>query len=253
VGESLLRVEHIDVYYGDFHALWDVSLEVEEALVVSIIGANGAGKSTLLATIAGARPVDAGAVRLAGRDVRTLRADALARERALLTDRWVDPFTCSALDTVLTARYVFRDEVCAEATARRWLASLDCEALADRDVRRLSRGERQRVGIATALAQETPLVLLDEPTAHQDPRHQALVISELAALSGRAQVASLHDLNAAARFATHALMLWGDGRTLGGPTEDVLTPAVLSDLFGTPISRIETNGEAFFHVHRHAA
>jgi iron complex transport system ATP-binding protein len=219
----------------------------------AVLGPNGAGKSTLLATIAGARPVDAGAVRLGGRDVRTLPADALARERALLTDRWVDPFACSALDTVLTARYVFRDEVGAEATARRWLASLDCEALAERDVRRLSRGERQRVGIATALAQETPLVLLDEPTAHQDPRHQALVISELTALSGRAQVASLHDLNAAARFATHALMLWGDGRTLGGPAEDVLTPAVLSDLFGTPISRIETGGEAFFHVHRHAA
>jgi iron complex transport system ATP-binding protein len=73
----------------------------------------------------------------------------------------------------------------------------------------LSRGERQRVAIATALAQDTPLVLLDEPTAHQDPRHQAWVVSYLATLRARALVASLHDINAAARFATHALLLSG--------------------------------------------
>ncbi|HQR19990.1 MAG TPA: ABC transporter ATP-binding protein, partial [Burkholderiaceae bacterium] len=179
----------------------------------AVLGPNGAGKSTLLAAVAGARPVEAGTVRLAGRDVRTLAADALARERALLADRWVDAFASSAVDTVLTARYVFRDEADAGPDAHKWLARLDCAGLAERDVRRLSRGERQRVAIATALAQDTPLVLLDEPTAHQDPRHQALVISVLAAETDRAQVASLHDINAAARFATHALLLWGDGRT----------------------------------------
>ena len=77
------------------------------------------------------------------------------------------------LDTILTARFIFRDEDQGEAVARRWLERLDCALLAGRDVRLLSRGERQRVAIATALAQDTPLVLLDEPTAHQDPRHQA--------------------------------------------------------------------------------
>jgi iron complex transport system ATP-binding protein len=96
-------------------------------------------------------------------------------------------------------------------------------------------------------------VLLDEPTAHQDPRHQALVIRELAALPGRGLIASLHDLNAAVRFASHALLLWGDGRTLCGPAADVLTPSLLSDLFQTPITRVEAGGEAFFHVHRSAA
>ena len=219
----------------------------------AVLGPNGAGKSTLLAAVAGARPVDAGTVRLAGHDVRTMAADDLARERALLADRWTDPFASSALDTVLTARYVFRDEADAGSAALEWLARMDCAALADRDVRRLSRGERQRVAIATALAQDTPLLLLDEPTAHQDPRHQALVISELAALSERAQLASLHDINAAARFATHALLLWGDGRTMAGTADDVLTPAVLSDLFDTPITRVDTAGEVFFHVHRRAA
>jgi iron complex transport system ATP-binding protein len=218
-----------------------------------VLGPNGAGKSTLLATIAGARRADGGVVRVAGRDVAALAADALARERALLTDRWVDAFASSVLDTVLTARYVFCDEEEAQAAAMRWLERFDCEALAERDVRQLSRGERQRVALATALAQDTPLVLLDEPTAHQDPRHQALVIGELTALPGRAMVASLHDLNAAARFASHALLLWGDGRTFGGPAREVLTPALLSDLFDTPITCVEAGGETFFHVHRRAA
>jgi len=132
--------------------------------------------------------------------VQDLRADELARDRALLTDRWTDPFASSVLDTVLTARFVFRDEGHGEAVARGWLDRLDCAQLADRDVRRLSRGERQRVAIATALAQDTPLVLLDEPTAHQDPRHQAMVVRELAALRERGLVVTLHDLNAAARL-----------------------------------------------------
>lgn len=215
----------------------------------AVLGPNGAGKSTLLAAIAGARPHDGGEILLEGRAVGSLREDELARQRALLTDRWIDPFASSVLETVLTARFAFRDENGGAVAARRWLDRFDCGLLAVRDVRRLSRGERQRVAIVTALAQDTPLVLLDEPTAHQDPRHQALVIRELAALPGRGLVAVMHDLNAAARFATHVLLLWGDGRALAGPASDVMTPAILSDLFATPVSRIETDDEAFFHVH----
>jgi iron complex transport system ATP-binding protein len=230
-----------------------LSLSIASGERWALLGPNGAGKSTLLASIAGARAVDGGTVRFGGRDVSQLRADELARERALLADRWVDSFASTALDTVLTARHVFRDEADAAHIARSWLARFDCVALAERDVRRLSRGERQRVAIATALAQDTPLILLDEPTAHQDPRHQALVISELSALPERALLASLHDLNAAARFASHALLLWGNGRTLAGPAADVLTPEALSQLFETPITRVDAGREAFFHVHGNTA
>jgi iron complex transport system ATP-binding protein len=250
----------------DLLSLRDVTLRTAERVLVdslsvdialgerwAVLGPNGAGKSTLLAAMAGARTVDGGDIVLGGRAVRSLGADELARDRALLTDRWNDPFASTVLDTVLTARYVFRDERAGVSMARQWLQLLDCGALEDRDVRRLSRGERQRVAIATALAQDTRLVLLDEPTAHQDPRHQALVIREIARLPGRGLIASLHDLNAAVRFASHALLLWGDGRTQCGPAADVLTPSLLSDLFQTPITCVEADGEAFFHVHRSAA
>jgi iron complex transport system ATP-binding protein len=226
-----------------------LSLQVNAGERWAVLGPNGAGKSTLLAALAAARPVDGGAVRLDGNPIATLRADELARARALLTDRWVDPFASTVLETVLTARYVFGDEAGAVEAAQAWLDRLDCAALGARDIRRLSRGERQRVALATTLLQGTPLVLLDEPTAHQDPRHQALVMRELARLPERAVVASVHDLNAAARFATHALLLHGDGRTQAGIAAQVLTADALSALFTTPITAVEAGGERFFHVH----
>lgn len=245
----IIEMQDVSLRVAQRQLVASLSLTVQVGERWAVLGPNGAGKSTLLAAAAGARSLDQGEIRLAGRSVGALRADELARLRALLTDRWLDPFASTVLDTVLTARYVFRDEVAAIPIARDWLERLDCTALADRDVRRLSRGERQRVAIATALAQDTRLVLLDEPTAHQDPRHQAHVIAELRTLEDRALIASLHDLNAAVRFATHALLLWGDGRTLAGPAETVLTAAELSDLFATPISRVPAGEEELFHVH----
>ena len=248
--ECLLELRSVTLRAAHRTLVEALSMRVCSGQRWAVLGPNGAGKSTLLAAVAGARMVEGGEVLLRGRAVRAWPAHELARERALLADRWIDPFAHTVIDTVLTARYVFRDEDGAVGAARGWLRRLDCDALADRDVRRLSRGERQRVAIATALAQDTPLVLLDEPTAHQDPRHQALVVHELKDLIDRALVASLHDLNAAARFASHALLVWGDGRTRAGVAGDVLTPEALSDLFQTPIRRVEADGEAFFHVHR---
>lgn len=226
-----------------------LDLRIERGSRWAVLGPNGAGKSTLLATLAGARRADGGAVLLDGRPLEAWDVQALAARRALLPDGWLDPFAATVLDTVLTARFRLgaADERGA-AIAREWLARFDCGALAPRDVRSLSRGERQRVAIATALTQEAPLLLLDEPIAHQDPRHQALVIDALAHLAGHTLVASLHDLNAATRLATHALLLTGRGPWHAGRADEVLTAARLSELFGTPIDALAADGGRWFAV-----
>lgn len=214
-----------------------------------VLGPNGAGKSSLLAALAGVRCADAGQVWLAGSDIAPRDGLALAAERALMTDRWHDPFAASVLDTVLTARFRFGGaDAAAVQAARDELARLDCGGLAERDVRSLSRGERQRVALATALLQDAPLLLLDEPTAHQDPRHQALVVDRLAQLGGRTVVATLHDVNAAARLATHVLLLTGHGAWTAGTAQAVLTPARLSELFGTPFGMMLADGQPLFHL-----
>jgi iron complex transport system ATP-binding protein len=150
---------------------------------------------------------------------------------------------------VLTARFRFGGaSAAAVQAARDELARLDCGGLADRDVRSLSRGERQRVALATALLQDAPLLLLDEPTAHQDPRHQALVLERLAQLGGRTVMATLHDVNAAARLATHVLLLTGHGAWTAGTAQAVLTPARLSELFGTRFGVVLADGQRLFHL-----
>jgi iron complex transport system ATP-binding protein len=214
------------------HAL---SWEVHAGERWVVLGPNGAGKSTLLAAVAGVRRVDAGSVVYDGAPLAALDVAAQATRRALVTDRWHDPFSASVTQTVLTARYRFgENDAAAAAVAADALARLDCTHLAHEDVRVLSRGERQRVAIATALAQETPVVLLDEPIAHQDPRHQGLVLAALRAAPGRTIVASLHDVNAALRFATHALLLTGRGTWRAGPAGEQLTARRMSELFETP-------------------
>ena len=215
-----------------------------------VLGPNGAGKSTLLATLAGARRADGGTVLLDDSPLEQWDAQALAARRTLLPDGWLDPFAATVVDTVLTARYRLGEaDEHGSRVAEHWLSRFDCGGLLRRDVRSLSRGERQRVAIATTLSQDAPLLLLDEPIAHQDPRHQALVVDEFSRLGEHTLVASLHDLNAAVRLATHALLLDGRGGWTAGPATEVLDAQRLSALFDTPIDRLPmASGGGFFVV-----
>jgi iron complex transport system ATP-binding protein len=197
----------------------------------SIIGRNGAGKSTLLRTVAGLRAPDAGAVVLHGRPLSDWPLEALARERAYLAQSRSDAFAYSAMETVLSARHPYHAnrywEQAATTTRRRCeaLAAMEVDHLAARDVRTLSGGERQRVAIAALLAQDTPLLLLDEPANALDLAHQVRVMSLLRACAGakRKTIVMIgHDLNLAHSISTHALLLMRRRRLAAGPVDDAL-------------------------------
>jgi len=250
MSDPLLALGGVALRTADRTLVDGLDLQVRVGERWAILGPNGAGKSTLLAVLSGARPADAGQVVAAGRPISEQREDELARLRALVSDGWVDPFKSSVIETVMTARYAFGSSDDGDRMlALELLAALDCGDLALRDVRRLSRGERQRVAVATGFAQTTPVVLLDEPTAHQDPRHQAWVVEFLCSHPERALVATLHDVNAAVRFATHALLLSGRGGYRIGAASEVLHAELLSDLYQTPITAVEADGERHFRVH----
>ena len=232
---STLEIRDLCLRAGDRTLVQDLSIRLAAGERWVLVGPNGAGKSTLLGAIAGARHVHAGTILIDGRPVARCPVEELAARRALVNDHWVDPFSATVLETVLTARYRFGAEEGAQDVAMAALREMGCAHLAQRDVRGLSRGERQRVAIATALAQDTPVLLLDEPTSHQDPGHQAWVLAKLAARKRHTLIAALHDINAAARFATHALLLSGAGGWRAGPRREVLTAPALSALFDAHI------------------
>jgi iron complex transport system ATP-binding protein len=132
--------------------------------------------------------------------------------------------------------------------ARQALETTGTQALASRDVLTLSGGERQRVALAMLLAQEPRLLLLDEPSSHQDLQHQVKIFSVLRGLAeaGCALVAAVHDINLAARYATHALLLDGAGSADAGPIDTMLTPDRLSRVFRHPVRRLDDQGRAWF-------
>jgi iron complex transport system ATP-binding protein len=244
----------------------DLDWTIQAGECWSIIGRNGAGKSTLLRTLAGLRDADRGAVRLDGRLLPDWPLEALARERSYLAQSRTDAFAYSAIDTVLSARHPYHANRYWEGSddhqaALRSLAAMEVEHLAARDVRTLSGGERQRVAIAALLAQDTPLLLLDEPANALDLAHQVGVMGLLARLCRRERKTVVmvgHDLNLAHSISTHALLLRGDGGWLAGPVAQVMQPALLGDYLGHPIEMIEHGGRRIFipsedHHDRHDA
>lgn len=220
----------------------------------SVIGRNGAGKSTLLKALAGLRRPDSGTIEIVGRPLAGWPLPELARQRAFLAQSRHDAFAYSALDTVLAARHPYHADRYWEGSddhhaAMQALAAMEAAHLAARDVRTLSGGERQRVAIAAMLAQDTPLLLLDEPANALDLAHQVSVMGLLARLcrEQRKTVVMIgHDLNLAHSISTHALLLMGDGRWHAGSVDDAMQAPLLSDYLGHPIEMIEHGGRRIF-------
>jgi iron complex transport system ATP-binding protein len=219
-----------------------------------VIGRNGAGKSTLMRTLAGLRQPDAGGVCVDGRPLADWPLDELARKRAYLPQSRSDAFSYRVLETVLAARHPYHGQRYWEgsddhAIAMSALASMEVAELAQRDVRSLSGGERQRVAIAAMLAQDTPLLLLDEPANALDLAHQVSMmrlIGKLCREQGKTAVMIGHDLNLAQQACSHVLLLMGDGSWDAGPIDTVMTAEALGRYLGHPIEIVMHGTQRIF-------
>jgi iron complex transport system ATP-binding protein len=217
-----------------------VSLSVARGAIVGLLGPNGSGKTTLLRLLSGTLTPDRGGVLFDCQPIATLARRDLARRIAVVPQETHSAFDFSALEIVLMGRYphlgAFELEGANDlAIARSAMADTGTTAFEDRRFAALSGGEKQRVVIAGALAQASDVLLLDEPTASLDLGFQfeiAVLLSRLNRDRGTTMVVSTHDLNLAATLCTE-LVLLKDGRVIAqGPTDAVLTPPRIRELYG---------------------
>lgn len=210
-----------------------VTLAADPGEMVAVLGPNGAGKSTLLRSLAGLIEPHSGDVRLDDAPLRTLDRRTLGRRVAFLPQDRMVHWPMSARAIVALGRAPYGDAAQASEIIERAMVEMDVAALAERPVTALSGGERARVLIARALAQETPVLIADEPSAGLDPEHQIVLCESLRRLAttGRTIVYALHDLSLAARFSTRLILLADGVVRAEGPPGQCLTPKVLAEVF----------------------
>ena len=247
----LLQARGLGMDFGNGPVLDRIDVDLRPGTMVGLIGPNGAGKTTLLSLLMGLFSASAGEVRVAGRPVSALSRRRLARIMALVPQDLEIGFSFRVREVVAMGRYPYlgRFQVAGAADLGAMdeaMALTGVDVLADRTIDTLSGGERQRVLIARAIAQQTPVVLLDEVTANLDLSHQ-LEVLELAAhmaAEGRLVVAAIHDLTMASRYCERLLLLAGGRLQVDGPARAVLTPAHLRRFFGVDASIDEAPGHS---------
>lgn len=234
---SAITVRGVRVLLGGAAVLDGVDLDVPYGRVLALVGPNGAGKSTLLGVLTGDVRPQAGDVLLDDRPLGTWTAKELARTRAVLMQANQVTFSFTAREVVEMGRAPWPASDNDTAIIDDAVARVDAEYLVDRPFPALSGGEKARVSLARVLAQNTAIVLLDEPTAALDLRHQedVLRIARDLAATGRAVVVVLHDLSVAAAYADEVAMLAGGVIVAHGSPEAVFTEQRVAEVYGAPV------------------
>ena len=239
----MLEVEDLHFAYGDRRILRGLDLEARKGELVGLVGPNGSGKTTLLRLISGVLKPSQGRISIDGADMAGLKPGPRARLVSVVPQNPEVPLSFKVIDLVLMGRnphlkllqWESRDDL---ETARRAMELTDTLDLADRAVGSLSGGERQRTLVALALAQEAPLMLLDEPTASLDLAHQTGtmdLVRDVQRERGGTLVVAIHDLTLAAQYCDRLVMLAAGSSFAVGPPGEVLTRENISAVYGTEV------------------
>ena len=240
---TLLQSENVSFRYHGPWVLRHVSFNVEKGSFVGILGPNGSGKSTLLKIMDGILTPREGRATMDGRDIGTMSRRDIARRAAVVPQDYTGIFTFTAREIVLMGRSPHLDPWSFEGKrdheiVSRVMAQTDTQGFADRSLDQLSGGERQRVLIARALAQEPRVMLLDEPTAFLDIRHQVEIMNILKLLNkeeGLTVLAVTHDINLASLYCDRIILLNGGTIHAEGPPAEVMTADNIEAVYGLPV------------------
>ena len=248
----MISIDAATVTYRGRAALRDVSLHIEAGERVAVIGPNGAGKSTLLRLVAGLVAPVTGSVELGGTPIQRLDRLAVARRLAVVPQLPSLPFATSVEEVVALGRLPHEHPVRGMRPGDRAAVAAAIERvgvghLLGRDARELSLGERQLVLLAMAVAQDAPVLVLDEPTVHLDLRHQVEVMElvvDLNTRDGTTILAVLHDLGLAAHFFPRLILLDRGRIVADGPPSEVLAPERIREVFGVDPAFVRLRAEA---------
>ena len=244
--DKILEVEGLSAGYGEKTILQQVSFTADTGEMIGIIGANGSGKSTLLKTLRGLLPPLQGHILYSGRDAGQLTAGEFSRRAAYLQQQTMVPFGYTAREIVMTGRYPYlswwqQEGSGDEAVVRACMEYTGVAELADQPLHTLSGGQRQRVLLAKVLAQQTPLLLLDEPAAGLDIFYQEEIFRFCRELcqAGKTVLMVVHELSLAARFCSRLLLMGEHGLLADGRPRQVLRPEALSRAYGVAMEAVE--------------
>ena len=245
---TTLRCQSLDLGIAGKAICNALDLQLEAGQFWGLLGPNGIGKTTLLKCMAGLLEPDSGQVLLAGKAIDKVPRRGVACLLGMLQQHTVYVFDASVLETALTGRhphldYWERESASDKQKALDAIRDVDLEGFESRSVTGLSGGEARRLAFASLLVQEPHILLLDEPTNHLDIKHQVRIMNQVERQvkdGARCAMVALHDVNLAARYCSHILMLSGNGAWQAGSADELLEPGNLERLYQCPVEAVQT-------------
>ena len=245
--ETIIELKNLSIGYGNKSVLQDVNAKINKGEIVGI-GCNGAGKSTLLKTIRGLLPKQSGEILYFGRKLESFSEKELAREVAYLQQNVEVGFGYTGKDIVLAGRYPYMkwwkgESISDDELALKCMEYTGTKELAERPVNEVSGGQKQRILLAKVLAQQTPILFLDEPTTGLDMVYQEEIFrfSKALAKMGKTILMVVHELNLAAKYCSRIILL-GEGTVIAdGRPDNVFTEKILSKAYNAPVRVIRSH------------